>query len=88
MYINNKVVDIKGKVNISGNTLADTGATPSNVLLYTAENTCKLNVNGALDTTTPIGVGIRKANTTDTGFTLAYVCDPAGHVIGLQQPGA
>ena len=25
---------------------------------------------------------------TDTGFTLAYVCDPAGHVIGLQQPGA
>ena len=69
MYIDNKVVDIKGKVNISGNTLTDTGATPSNVLLYTAENTCKLNVNGALDTTTPIGVGIRKANTTDTGFT-------------------
>ena len=69
MYINNKVVDIKGKVNISGNTLTDTGATPSNVLLYTAENTCKVNVNGALDTTTPIGVGIRKANTTDTGFT-------------------
>ena len=25
---------------------------------------------------------------TDTDFTLAYVCDPAGHVIGLQQPGA
>ena len=69
MYINNKVVDIKGKVNISGNTLADTGATPSNVLLYTAENTCKLNVNGALETTTPIGVGIRQANTTDTDFT-------------------
>ena len=46
MYINNKVVDIKGNVNISGNTLTDTGATPSNVLLYTAENTCKLNVNG------------------------------------------
>ena len=69
MYIDNKVVDIKGKVNISGNTLTDTGATPSNVLLYTAENTCKLNVNGTLDTTTPIGVGIRKANTTDTGFT-------------------
>ena len=69
MYIDNKVVDIKGKVNISGNTLTDTGATPSNVLLYTAENTCKVNVNGALDTTTPIGVGIRKANTTDTGFT-------------------
>ena len=69
MYIDNKVVDIKGNVNISGNTLTDTGATPSNVLLYTAENTCKLNVNGALDTTTPIGVGIRKANTTDTGFT-------------------
>ena len=67
--IDNKVVDIKGKVNISGNTLTDTGATPSNVLLYTAENTCKVNVNGALDTTTPIGVGIRKANTTDTGFT-------------------
>ena len=55
MYIDNKVVDIKGKVNISGNTLTDTGATPSNVLLYTAENTCKLNVNGTLDTTTPIG---------------------------------
>ena len=69
MYINNKVVNIKGKVNISGNTLTDTGATPSNVLLYTAENTCKLNVNGTLDTTTPIGVGIRKTNTTDTGFT-------------------
>ena len=25
---------------------------------------------------------------TDTGFTLAYVADPAGHVISLQQPGA
>lgn len=69
MYIDNKVVDIKGKVNISGNTLTDTGATPSNVLLYTAGETCKVNVNGALDTTTPIGVGIRQANTTDTGFT-------------------
>ena len=69
MYINDKVVDIKGKVNISENTLTGTDATPSNVLLYTAENTCKLNVNGTLDTTTPIGVGIRKTNTTDTGFT-------------------